>query len=188
MHLALHEVIDARDQLVETVATTEKLRFFTGLCQDQQLRGMIQNHAQRMEQMANRWLNELHISGQSAHIGQLPTRQFAQQTAQPNTAWNQQPTGIQNVGMDHVIAADCLKDCKGLAIKATVAATEAASPHIRQLHHQSCGEHLQMAEELYHYMEQRNWYHSPNLTQPVMQQVTQYMGQDLPTAGTHFVS
>lgn len=176
MRLEMHEVIDAHDQLVENVTTSEKIKLFSQICQDPQLANTLLTHAQQMDQMAARLTNALNLNPQYV-TGQVSQPRRA---AIPQAAGQQIRSLAANQQIDHLVTLDCLKDCKNLAIKATFAATEASTPEIRRLYQEMCGAHLQMADQHYRYAEQRGFYHSANFNRQMYQEVGQYIAQDVP--------
>ncbi len=74
---------------------------------------------------------------------------------------------------DRTIATDCLNDCKQAAVKTITAATEATSPTLRQSLATLSREHLDMAYDMFKFMQSRGWYQVPAASPHVMNQVQQ---------------
>jgi len=74
---------------------------------------------------------------------------------------------------DRTIATDCLNDCKQAAVKTITAATEATSPTLRQSLATLSREHLDMAYDMFKFMQSRGWYQVPAASPQVMNQVHQ---------------
>lgn len=82
---------------------------------------------------------------------------------------------------DQTIAGACLEDCKSLAVRSTMAAAESASTQLRNTLADMARSDLQMAEELYRWLNQQGAYITPQAPQPFIQQVQQ---QFQPVGGT----
>ena len=62
---------------------------------------------------------------------------------------------------DALAIADCLQDCKHMALRMMVAATEAADRHLRRTLYQMAGQHLEMAGQHYEWLRRRGFYTVP---------------------------
>jgi len=74
---------------------------------------------------------------------------------------------------DRAMATDCLNDCKHATVKMMTAATEASSPTLRQSLANLSREHLDMAYDMFKFLQSRGWYQAPNVSQHVLSQVQQ---------------
>jgi len=77
---------------------------------------------------------------------------------------------------DGTVAAACLDKCKSMAVKCTIAATEASQP-ARSYLYQLAGEHLRMAEEHYHWLDRHNAYASPRADHTAINDYSQKLRQ-----------
>ena len=154
-----------------TMAT--KLEWFTTQVGETQLRSMLEQHARRCRQVCQQLEGFLQGNGAGSFGGGMGG--FSQSRGQNSFGTG----GFQQAGgqaMDVMIACDCLKDCKTLAVQAVRGATEAAQP-ARGFLHQLAGEHLQMAEQCYHWLEQRGMYASPKADQQTIQEYSRTLHQ-----------
>lgn len=91
-----------------------------------------------------------------------------------------QPTISPSKLSDQTIAGCCLETCKSLAVRSTIAATEASSAQLRTTLADMARSDLHMAEELFRWMNQQGAYQTIPVQQPFIQQVQQ---QFQPVAG-----
>lgn len=84
---------------------------------------------------------------------------------------------------DQTIAGACLDDCKFLAVRSTIAATECFNPELRASLATAAQENLQMAEEMFRWLSQRGFYAVPAANQQFVSQMSQ---QFAPISGRPF--
>lgn len=82
-----------------------------------------------------------------------------------------QAAGVRLVDPDALAVADCLQDCKHLALRMVVAATEASDRHLRRTLYQMAGQHLEMAEQHYQWLRGRGLYTVPPATPDLLRQL-----------------
>lgn len=183
-----------------------KLEWFSTQVSDGQLRSTLERHARRSHQVCQQ-LEGFLQSGSATFTGSTGT--FAQTHGQNNFGsggYHQSGSfqsgsfqsgsfgyqGSQSAfgtgsSIDIMVAMDCLKDCKYLALQATNGASESSQP-VRGFLNQLTGEHLQAAEEMYHWLEQRGMYASPKADQQTVQEYARALGQIDQTLTSRFGS
>ncbi|QIA26627.1 hypothetical protein DYI95_002955 [Thermaerobacter sp. PB12/4term] len=72
-----------------------------------------------------------------------------------------QAAGVRLADPDALAVADCLQDCKHMAVRMMIAATEAADRHLRRTLYQMAGQHLEMAGQHYEWLRRRGLYTVP---------------------------
>lgn len=175
-----------------------KLEWFSTQVSDGQLRSALERHARRSHQVCQQ-LEGFLQSGSTAFAGSTGT--FTQAQGQNNFSGGYHQSGSFQSGsvgyqggqsafgsgtsIDIMVAMDCLKDCKYLALQATNGASESSQP-VRSFLNQLSGEHLQAAEEMYHWLEQRGMYASPKADQQTVQEYAQALQQIDQTVASRF--
>lgn len=74
---------------------------------------------------------------------------------------------------DQVAAGVCLEACKYMALRYTIAAAESASPNIRHTLADAARDNLNMAEDMYKWLHQRQMYPVPEAPRQLIQQAQQ---------------
>lgn len=191
----------ARDHFVSAA----KLEWMSPQVSDPQLRSTLEQHARRFRQVGQELEGFLggrsmggsfgstgfyggsqsfsgstgFQSGQGFQTGQsFQSGQGFQSTQSFQAPGYQTSYGSFGSGqsIDTLIVADCLQCCKAMAVSCIIGATEASQP-ARSFLHQLAGEHLQMAEQHYHWLEQRGMYFSPKADQQAIQGYTNTLNQ-----------
>lgn len=167
-HISQHEAAELWEIARDHFTTGAKLQFLCQHVQDTQLRSMLEQHSRRIMQVGQQvagFIGQDGTSFQSHHAqGSLQSsQQFAQFQSAPS--YGQQYSGSQGFqaggqSVDILAAGEALKDCKHLAVSAVRGATESSQP-ARNTLYQLAGEHLQMADQHYRWLEQRGVYASP---------------------------
>lgn len=160
-----------------------KLLWMAQGVQDPHLRSMMQQHAQRFQQVAQQLDSFLHDGvAQAQAMGSSQPWQASGQGWQGSfmgTAGQGGQTGMTSQSqhpIDVLAAGECLKECKSMAVKCMWSATEASQP-ARGFLQQLAGEHLHMAEQHYRWLEQRGLYASPKADQQAIQMYNQKLHQ-----------
>lgn len=175
-HIAQHSAAElwelCRDHYVEAANT----RVQAQMTSDPQLRSTLERHSHQFEQAASRLEQFMRQPGSlnfSTGFGGAPS--FVGQTSPSGHHQAQYGTGTTAVSpQDVAIAAGCLSRCKAMAVNSIWGATEASEP-ARSFLHQLAGEHLRMAEEHYHWLEQRGAYASPHADHSTINQYSQQL-------------
>ncbi|HEY8416036.1 MAG TPA: spore coat protein, partial [Thermaerobacter sp.] len=106
-------------------------------------------------------------TGYGAQTGHAPRPGHAPQTVHATSAGIADP--------DALAVADCLKDCKHVAVRLVMAATECADHHLRRTLYQMAGEHLEMAGQHFEWLQRRHLYTvegaGPQLVQSLEQDI-----------------
>lgn len=187
-NITQHEAAELWEITRDHHVAAAKLELFCNQVSDTQLRSTLEQHARRYRQAGQQLEGFLHGTG-SGSFG-TSTSGFGQQSQAGTTGNGGTSYGMSggfqqgaqhgsygmNQSMDSVIVSDCLKDCKCLAVEAIQGALEAAQP-ARNFLFQLAGEHLQMAEQHYHWLERHGLYASPKCDQQAIQQYTQKLSQ-----------
>src|SRR5690606_10809773 len=176
-NISQHEAAELWEIARDHYTTGAKLQFLCQHVQDTQLRSMLEQHSRRLLQVGQQVAGFLGqegpgFQGYNAHgslqASQQSNQQFSQfqsapsygqQYGGPSASFGQ---GGQNV--DILAAGEALKDLKHLAVAAVRGATESSQP-ARNTLYQLAGEHLQIADQHYRWLEQRGIYASPKADQ-----------------------
>lgn len=172
-NISQHEAAELWEIARDHYTTGAKLQFLCQHVQDTQLRSMLEQHSRRLLQVGQQVAGFLGqespgFQGHNAHGSMQSSHQSSQQFAQFQSApsYSQQygaPSASLGQGgqsVDILAAGEALKDFKHLAIAAVRGATESSQP-ARNTLYQLAGEHLQMADQHYRWLEQRGIYASP---------------------------
>lgn len=170
-NVAQHEAAELWELSRDHLVIGAKLEFLCNQVRDTQLRSTLEQHARRCRQIGQQLQGFFHGGhGQSAST-------FSSQPAGTyGSSYGMSSANMGTQSLDAIVAADCLKDCKSLAVRSMTGATETSQP-ARNFLYQIAGEHLRMAEEQYHWLEQRGLYASPRSDQSTIQQYTQALSQ-----------
>lgn len=172
--MAQHAAAELWELTRDHFVCAAKLEMVEPTISDPQLRSMIHNHARECRQAAERLEQFMRDSSRSGHSF-TPPSSFGGSF----TSHSQFGSGFHNNhGNSHggsnptdvIISSSCLSECKNLAVKSIWGATESSQP-VRSFLHELAGRHLRMAEEHYHWLEQRNMYASPKVD---MQSINEY--------------
>lgn len=191
-NMAQHQAAELWELSRDHCVVAAKLHLFSRQIQDHQLRSSVERHARRFQEIGQQLEGFLRQTGATHSVatgfhqyqsfqpstGQSSFGQstFGQQPAEQGTSFQgyQQAAGAQ--AFDILVAAECLKDCKSFAVKSMLGATESAQP-VRGLLYQIAGEHLQAAEEHYHWLERRGYYASPKIDMQALNEYSQALRQ-----------
>ncbi|HEY8449244.1 MAG TPA: spore coat protein [Bacillota bacterium] len=189
--LSQKEVLNLPDLLNAHAAAIERGAVEQEQCQDEQLRQILQRHAQVFRQHHQALTSVLQRYG-GDHGGRGPGANAVGPVGQGGIGgyspqgigqgdrlanFNQfepyQPQINQRRLSDRTIAQGCLDCNKHLAMTCTIMALEAATPEIRRLLMDMARDHVEMAYELFSYLEQHRWYVVPPAQQPMVSQMMQ---------------
>ena len=191
-NISQHQAAEIWEVARDHCVMAAKINWMCREVQDGQLRSQLEQHARRCQQIGQQLMSAFQQNGyygsgggfqqsQAGFQNQFSSAQFGSSThgASFGQGYNQQGyQGFQSGAnaIDVLAVGECLKDCKGMAVRAMIAATESSQP-IRNTLYQIAGEHLQMAEQHYHWLEQRQLYASPKADQQATQQYQQALQQ-----------
>lgn len=171
--IAQHEAAELWELARDHFITATTLNLLTNAVQDPQLKSVLWQHGQRYFQIGQQLQQFIQQPGQA------PISHTAPSTG---ATWiNPYGGGVGSTGysagssltaQDVLAAATCLQECKNMAVKSMIGATEASQP-ARNFLFQIAGEHLQMAETHYHWLEQRGLYASPKADHQSIQEYIQ---------------
>lgn len=161
-NISQHQAAEAWEIARDHYITAAKINWMCREVQDAQLRSQLEHAARRHQQIGQQISGTLQQNGfQASNGGFQQSQQFQQgfqfQGAQGGQfgqyGMQSQAQGYSTQGyqggansFDILAVGECLKDCKGMAVKAMIAATESSQP-LRNTLYQIAGEHLQMAEQ-----------------------------------------
>lgn len=187
-NISQHEAAELWELARDHFTTGAKLQFLCQHVQDTQLRATMEQHARRIQQAGQQIAGFIGQNGMGTQSstglgaqGSFQSQQFGQFQSAPSYA--QTNAGTQGLshqtggqGIDILAAGECLKDCKRMAVAAVMGATEASQP-ARNVLYQLAGEHLQMADQHYRWLEHRGLYASPKADQQTISEYTQKLRQ-----------
>lgn len=182
-NITQHEAAELWEMSRDHMNMSIRLQWLAQSVQDPQLKSTLQRHIQHFQQAAQTLQSMMGESRSAQHSpGQYQSfghnhghNQYSQgQSTFPTGqsfygSGTQQSSGVQP--FDAVVVMGCLNDCKAMAVKCIWSATESSNP-ARHYLYQLAGDHLRMAEEHYHWLEQRGLYASPKADQQVIHQYT----------------
>lgn len=90
---------------------------------------------------------------------------------QPKAPWT--PSSDASMLSDRVMCTDLLECCKHMAMVCTMAALEASHGPARRTFKQLAMEHIDLAFDVYHYMEKNGWYGTRSASAQQIQQIAQ---------------
>lgn len=167
--IAQHEAAELWELARDHFVSASTLSLMANAVQDPQLRSMLTQHCQRHQQIGQQLQQFLQQPGST------PLTPSATWTNPHGSAIGSTAAGMMGGSLtapDVIAAAACLEECKTLAVKSMIGATESSQP-ARNFLFQIAGEHLRMAEEHYHWLEQRGFYASPRAEQTAIQDYVQ---------------
>lgn len=196
-NISQHEAAELWEIARDHFTTGAKFHFLCQHVHDTQLKATIEQHARRMQQVGQQVTGLIGQTGANQGTtmgtgglsaqGDFQTQQFGQFQSAPSYGQTNSGslgtsgqsmqgthTGIQST--DILVASECLKECKRMAVAAVWGATEASQP-ARNILYQLAGEHLQMADQHYRWLERQGMYASPKADQQTIGQYTQVLGQ-----------
>ena len=174
--LNLPELLNAHAAMIERAAVEQEM------CQDAQLRQILERHAQvcRRHHGMLQWMLD-RAQGQAA--GDHPAGHYRADVP-GNGTYTQGFQGFEpyrpgagagggrRIG-DRALAIGCLEMNKHLALTATWMALESAHPDVRRALMDVARDHVEMAFELFNFLQQRQWYATPAAPRELVQQVAQ---------------
>lgn len=194
-NISQHEAAELWELARDHFTTGAKLHFLCQHVHDTQLRATMEQHARRIQQAGQQISGFIGQTGMGQGTamgtsgigtqGSFQSQQFGQFQSAPSygghtnsgslTASTQTAqSGSQSI--DILAASECLKECKRMAVAAVWGATEASQP-ARNVLYQLAGEHLQMADQHYRWLEHRGIYASPKADQQTVGEYTQKLRQ-----------
>ncbi|MBX6379000.1 MAG: spore coat protein [Clostridia bacterium] len=174
MQISQKEFLNLTDILNSHASAIECLNADIQDTQDGQLRQILQNHERVYRQHYDALVNVARQRGidGSAAVGYSP--QLGMQGGFVGNVGGfqafQPQTGGKRVS-DRAIAVGCLDRCKQNALTLTWAAIESATPDVRRLFLDMARDHVEMAFELFAFLNQRQWYPVPAVNQQMVQQM-----------------
>lgn len=176
MKLGIHETMELHEALSDAVCMIDHFSLYISLCEDHELRNILERQHRFMIENYQRNINALQGRGvEQARIPQIRhfTRpatgtQYGTQQTSP-TAPHPEARSLD----DKAIASGALLLHKCGAIRATSAALECADPNLRNLLSNSARSCMEMAYEIFRYMNQRGWYQVPEAPRQYIEQIQQ---------------
>ena len=179
--LSQKELLNLPELLNAHAAMIEKAEAEQAMCQDDQLRQILQRHGQvyRRHYGQLQWMLD-RARGQGA--GQPPAGHYHGDATWRNGNYTQgfgnfepyRPAAPQGQRVsDRALAVGCLEMNKHACLTATWMALEAAHPEVRRTLLDVARDHAEMAFELFQYLQQRNWYAVPSAPVDMARQVAQ---------------
>jgi len=186
-NISQHQAAEVWEIARDHHVTAAKINWMCREIQDTQLRSQLEQAARRYQQIGQQLTSTLQQSGFQGNGGFQQSGQFQSgfqssyqggqsgQTSQ-NQGFSSQSYQSGTSAIDILAVGECLKDCKGMAVKSMIAATESSQP-LRNTLYQIAGEHLQMAEQHYHWLDQKQLYASPKADQQSTQEYQRALQQ-----------
>lgn len=200
-HFSYHEVAELWEITRDHIVTGSRLNWLTQSVQEPPLRQSLQQFSRQLQQEGHNLLNLIRSGGQgSGQPGGQNQQQMqslgsfgpsSSQQSQPlsPSAMNQGQPSFSSTSahnymtqpvnqsapvqpLDAIVVMGCLSDCKALAERCIVGATEAGQP-ARNYLYRLAGEHLQLAELAYQWLHNRGLYAAPTAAPQATQQIVQ---------------
>lgn len=178
--LTQKELLNLPELLNAHAAMMEKASFEQSTCQDPRLRDIIGRHAQVYRRHFDRLQGILNRS-RGATVNQTAAPYHAPVDGQGAGSFTQGfqqfepyrgPMDARRVS-DRAVAIGCLEMNKHTALTATWMALEAANPEVRHALMDVARDHVEMAFEMFAYLQQHQWYAAPAAQPDQVRQVAQ---------------
>lgn len=142
----------------------EKFSFFRDQCQDRELERLLGDQVRKIQHHYEELLSFV-ADGSNPNIQHGAPTGLNRSYGQPPKPQPMQPN-TQGTISDRAMAADALVTSKNAAVQCTQAATEASNSALRRSLVEMTRDHLDMAFEMYRFMESRGWYASAGSAPP----------------------
>lgn len=159
-----HEIMEAHEVLTDTIDGINQIELYRPHVQDQRLAQILDRQMNAMIQGYNNLVNYLGETGRNQAIPYRPSMNTRIKYGlrnpapySPNTNWNQMN--------DQDVASGTLGCHKASAIVATMGALECADPTLRNMLTTCAQNHINMAYEVFEFMNERGYYQVPTLQQ-----------------------
>ncbi|MBU4533178.1 MAG: spore coat protein [Eubacteriales bacterium] len=183
MRFGMHEALDLHEVLSDKVCAIDHFALYESQCQDQELKSLIHRQVSRMAQDYNTLVNMARGRG-------VEPRNVPQRVEHPDVHYGMtagQPTHPHLHAKrlsDQAIAQGVLLHHKCGASHSTLAALESADPDLRQMMTNCSVTAINMAYEIFQYMNAKGHYQVPQMDQRTMSQMGQSY-QPVNLTGTH---
>lgn len=158
------EMLETHGALTATIDAINQMELYRPHVQDQHLAQILDNHLNAMVQGYNNTVNFLSQTGNAHAVPYRPTMNTRVKyglrnpsPSTPNRDWNQMN--------DQDVASGTLCLHKSHAISATMGALECADPTLRNLMTTCAQNHINMAYEVFEFMNERGYYQIPTMQQ-----------------------
>ncbi|MBO8128061.1 MAG: spore coat protein [Peptococcaceae bacterium] len=171
MRLGMHEMVDMQEMLSAKINAIDHHALYIAQCRDPQLRSILERHQSKMTQDYEAALNFL--QGRGANVAPYRQRQVGGEGVRygMQNAPAMQPHPEHGRLSDQAIAQGALNLHKCGAVSSTRAALEAADPELRSMLSNGILSCINMAYELFQFMNQKGWYAVPLMDQNMMNRV-----------------
>ncbi|MEW6726541.1 MAG: spore coat protein [Bacillota bacterium] len=169
MQLGMHEAMELHEVLSGKVNMIDHHALYISEAQDPQLRSLLERHQQWMLQDYQKTLN--YLQGRGVNVSPYHIRNVGTPTYGAQGGQTVQPHPNTRRLSDQAICTGALMLHKCGASTATVAALEAADPELRLMLTNDILSCVNMAYEIFQYMNQRGYYQVPTVDRRTMQNI-----------------
>ncbi|BAF60206.1 hypothetical protein PTH_2025 [Pelotomaculum thermopropionicum SI] len=181
MKFGTHEAVEMHEVLSESACIIDHYAMYISQCQDPELRRILERQQRHMIDSYNTKVNVM--QGQGIDVSRVPVATMGAGTAgmpvesRPEYGMQQGspvvPRPDARTLSDRTIAMGALVFHKCSAVRSTNAALECANPHLRNVLASSARSCMEMAYELFQYMNHKGWYPVPLMPDRVIHQMQQ---------------
>ncbi|NLM98058.1 MAG: spore coat protein [Halanaerobiaceae bacterium] len=157
-----HETLEAHEILTDAVNSINQFELYRPHVRDQQLANIIDNQLEFMIQGYNGLVNYLQRTGKAQNISYKTNKSFAPKYGLRNPSPERPDTDYGQLN-DRDIASGMLGCAKSSAIFATLASLECADPELRNMMKNCIINKIDMAYEVFQYMNERGYYQLPTM-------------------------
>ncbi len=180
MKMGTHEAMAMHEVLSESICMIDHYAMYLNQCRDPELRRVLERQQRHMIDSYNTKVNVM--QGQGIDISRAPRMTMG---AAAGMGMNHQPDyGMQQTSPvtprpearnldDRIIAQGALMFHKCGAVRSTNAALECANPQLRNLLATSSRSCMEMAYEIFQYMNHKGWYQVPMMPEHTLNQMQQ---------------
>src|SRR5699024_7210845 len=178
MQFGGHELLDADESIGALVGALEHCVLYEPHVQDQELTNMMQRQKTFLSQLYNTILETMKTGKDPA----VKTQTYNMQAGNNESVYGMKPsspkTPIQTVNEvnDECISGFMISHLKALSSSFTLAALEATNPVLRRVFADSIPNTIEMAYEMYLYMNKNGYYQVAQLQQQDMQTIMNSYG------------
>ena len=180
MKMGTHEAMEVHEVLSESTCIIDHYAMYLNQCRDPELRGVLERQQRHLNDAYNTKVNVM--QGQGIDVSRV-SRVTMGATSGIGIE-NQPDYGIQQTSPvtprpeartlnDRTIAQGALLFHKCGAMRSTTAALECANPHLRNLLATSSRSCMEMAYEIFQYMNHKGWYQVPIMPEHALNQMQQ---------------
>ena len=161
MKQGIHETMEMHEVLNDEACTIEHYSLYSSQCQDHELRNILERQQRHMIDDYHRKLSVMQGHGLDvSHMSRLGMEHMG--TNQTTHSY-QSPHNDTRRLSDKTIAAGALLFHKCGASRSTNAALECAEPHLRNILAGSARSCMEMAYEIFQFMNHKGWYQLPEV-------------------------